>query len=135
MNKAESAALFAAIKENRRKLDACPRHLFDVGDPPYTLGQKVTCEICTGYMPVTDAAQYARGYMAHGGNPDDVIKNFYGPDFSPDAEKVTCPHCRGVRGVEISPGDWFDCEFCDASGVVSRAEALIYLNQKAAKDD
>ncbi|AXC34286.1 hypothetical protein P7I17_gp32 [Escherichia phage Halfdan] len=134
MNKQESAALFAAIKENRRKLDACPRHLFDVGPPPYQLGQKVTCAICDGYMPVTDAAQYARGYMAAGGNPDDVIKNFYGPDYSHEAEAVTCPKCKGVQGVEISPGDWFDCDFCDATGKIDRHEALLYLdNEKESK--
>lgn len=33
--------------------------------------------------------------------------------------KINCPICRGVAGVEVAPGDWFDCDTCDATGKVS----------------
>uniref|UniRef100_A0AAU6VZW7 Chaperone protein DnaJ n=1 Tax=Pseudomonas phage Pavpe01 TaxID=3138545 RepID=A0AAU6VZW7_9VIRU len=124
----ETAAMLAAIKENRRKLDACPRHFLDIGPPPYRIGQKVECKRCNGTMSLTDAAQYARGYLAAGRHPDEVIPGFFGPDYNHEAEKVTCPKCRGVNGVETSPGDWHDCDFCDATGVVNRAEAFVWLD-------
>ena len=30
----------------------------------------------------------------------------------------TCPACNGVCGIESAPGDWHDCELCDATGKV-----------------
>lgn len=35
--------------------------------------------------------------------------------------KVPCPICKGVAGVEVAPGDWFDCDTCEATGFVSGA--------------
>lgn len=29
---------------------------------------------------------------------------------------VVCPNCKGVCGIETAPGDWHDCDRCDATG-------------------
>lgn len=128
MNPDESKALLAHIRANRQALDACPRHLFRIGEPPYKIGQRIECDRCKGVMSLTDAASYARGYMAAGRHPDEVIPGFFGPDYNHECEKVTCPKCLGHKYIEPRPGDFFDCDFCDVTGVVNRAEAFIWLD-------
>ena len=55
-------------------------------------------------------------------------------------EDVVCPVCKGVCGVEVSvnmdesgdsqnasyTADWYDCDFCDATGKVSKLKAKSY---------
>ncbi|OHD25434.1 MAG: hypothetical protein A2Y38_12800 [Spirochaetes bacterium GWB1_59_5] len=71
-----------------------------------------------------EAGVYARGFEAAGGNPDEIITNFRGDDVTP----VTCPKCKGVCGIETTPNDWHDCDLCEASGTLPRAEALAYID-------
>lgn len=124
---------FERIKENRAKLDACPRH--DFGElPEIVFGLQLKCKRCEGLMDATRANDYARGYEAAGGNPDEIIANFRGGTHN--EELVNCPVCNGVAGVDVSEGilegpDWHDCDFCDATGKVERQKALAYLNKFA----
>lgn len=76
MNRIDSAAILAEIKANRARLDGCARHRFDLGDPPYKFGMKVTCTNCGGTLDAIHAFSYTQGYKAAGGNPNDVIPNF-----------------------------------------------------------
>ena len=76
MNQEETGALYAAIKANQKRLDNCKRHRFDLGDPPYHFGMKVTCQNCGGEMDAIKAFVYVQGYEAAGGDPNDVIPNF-----------------------------------------------------------
>lgn len=143
MNKDVFYGKYAAIKENRVKLDSCPRHHFDVSQVDFSkllIGEKFTCTLCGGTMNATEASQYARGYEAAGGNPDEIIANFRGDDKTP----VMCPQCKGVCGVETSVNvaessdpqdvvllpDWHDCDLCDAFGELPRADALAYLDEQ-----
>ena len=41
--------------------------------------------------------------------------------MNPTTTKIKCPICNGVAGVEVAPGDWFDCDTCEATGYVSGA--------------
>lgn len=56
-------------------------------------------------------------------------------------EEVDCPVCNGVGGVEVGinmdeggepenashASDWYDCDFCDATGKVSKLKSLAKL--------
>lgn len=68
--------LLEAIRANQTKLADCPKHFFDLGEPPYRFGMKVTCQNCGGFMNATDILPYAQGYKAAGGNPNEVVTNF-----------------------------------------------------------
>lgn len=61
--------IISAVKENWRKINACPGHFFD---GPITLGGKNTCKICGGVVDNRYLGAYVQGYMAAGGNPNDV---------------------------------------------------------------
>lgn len=79
----EAKGLMAEIKENRRKLNACPKHLFDdVGALPPGGGtawrKRRCCANCGGFMEDKDIVQYARGYMAAGRDPDEVMRFYDG---------------------------------------------------------
>lgn len=76
----DSNALWKAVKANRAKLDACPRHYFgNVGEGDYSQPKKKrVCANCGGEMNDRDIITYARGYKAAGGNPDDVGKFYNG---------------------------------------------------------
>lgn len=76
MNQQEAGELYAEIRANQNRLDACKRHRFDLGDPPYEFGMKVTCQNCGGEMDAIKAFVYVQGYEAAGGDPNDVIPNF-----------------------------------------------------------
>ncbi len=66
----ESQKIWDDVKVNRTRLDGCKRHLWLY--EKVTLGQPIKCEHCGGTMQLTDAGMYVRGYVAAGGNPDDV---------------------------------------------------------------
>ena len=38
--------------------------------------------------------------------------------------KPLCPVCKGVCGVEVAPGDWFDCDRCDATGRIEPGRVI-----------
>ena len=76
MTPEESRALFEQVKANRPKLDACPKHRFDVGDPPYRFGAKFTCTNCGGEMDAVQAFRYCQGFKAAGGDPNEVIPGY-----------------------------------------------------------
>lgn len=76
MNKNEAREMFEAVKANRAKIDGCARHRFEIGDPPYTFGQKFTCSNCGGTMDAVQAFRYCQGFKAAGGNPNEVIPGY-----------------------------------------------------------
>jgi hypothetical protein len=72
----DTAAILAEIKANRAKLDGCAKHRFDIGNPPYRFGTKLTCQNCGGVLDAVHAFSYTQGFKAAGGNPNDVIPGF-----------------------------------------------------------
>lgn len=69
--KIDAKALLAEVRANLDRLEACPRHQFDAV-PAVLLSDKHACLRCGGTMDVVAIGQYARGYKAAGGNPDDI---------------------------------------------------------------
>lgn len=69
-----NAVILAEIKENRQRLDECPRHYW----PTMTCAIDAVCMCanCGGYMKVLEAAEYLNGYRAAGGNPNDVLPGY-----------------------------------------------------------
>ena len=71
--------LYAKINENRKRLDACPRHFFgpDVpgieGGVAAMFGRKIECRHCKGEMDLVALNYYVRGYEAAGGNGNDIL--------------------------------------------------------------
>ena len=49
--------------------------------------------------------------------------------------KIDCPVCRGVAGVEVAPGDWYDCDFCDATGKVEPGHVAYMQRSQLTKWD
>lgn len=55
-------------------------------------------------------------------------------------DKVTCPVCNGICGVQVSieedkdcqmyASDWYDCDFCNATGSVKRHKAKSHVRKK-----
>ena len=76
MDKQEAHELMEQIKANRVRLNNCPKHRFEVGEPPYRFGEKFTCCNCRGKMGAIYAFEYANGYAAAGGDPNDIIPGF-----------------------------------------------------------
>lgn len=76
MNREEAGALLAEVKANQNRLDGCARHLFEIGEPPYQFGMKLTCQRCGGVIDAVKAFVYVQGYEAAGGDPNDVIPGF-----------------------------------------------------------
>lgn len=68
--------MLKAIRANRARLDACPKHRFELSEPPYHIGQDATCVNCHGEMKLTQIDEYVRGYRAAGGNPCDIVPNW-----------------------------------------------------------
>lgn len=67
--------LFQEVTDNRIRLDGCERHFFDPKD--MKLGKPIRCQKCGGTMQIGHAMQYASGYRAAGGNPDDVWPDLF----------------------------------------------------------
>ena len=40
---------------------------------------RLSCIHCGGEMDLSSIARYLEGYVAAGGNPDDVLRGFYAP--------------------------------------------------------
>jgi len=75
-NRIDSAAILAEIKANRARLDGCARHRFELGDPPYKFGMKLTCTNCGGVMDAVHAFSYTQGYKAAGKDPNEIIPGY-----------------------------------------------------------
>lgn len=73
------ALILEEIKANQSLLDNCKRHHFPTfGD--VVLGMKLDCSKCGGRMDAIQAAAYTRGYVAAGGNGNDIIPGWSGSD-------------------------------------------------------
>lgn len=62
----------AEIQARVRREQECPRHLYEIGPGPYTLGEKYQCAHCGARKRLFEISDYVRGYEAAGGNPRDV---------------------------------------------------------------
>lgn len=116
-----------AIRLNRIKLDACPCHCFEVEGVQLAPGEKVRCSECGGFMSLTDANQYVRGFVAAGGDPLKVWASWNTPGEEADTR---CPQCIGRTYVEPRPNDFFDCDLCESTGFVKVSIARTYLKEQ-----
>jgi hypothetical protein len=76
--------IYREVQANRAALDACPRHLFPNTLTPAEIkvafGGKVTCEHCNVKMGLIEIAQYVRGFIAAGGDPNVVWPGYTCPN-------------------------------------------------------
>lgn len=83
----DANAAWQRINDNRVKLDACPRHLFDeLPLEVIRLGGKIECRRCGGLLDLLELNQYIRGYEAAGKSGNDILPGFREDD--PEAEVV-----------------------------------------------
>jgi hypothetical protein len=69
--------IYRRAHDNREKLNACDRHLFDTPFPiPVPFGTKLSCSRCGGRMAADAVFEYINGYKAAGGDPNDVIPGY-----------------------------------------------------------
>ena len=66
----DGKALWSEVQENFRKMRECRRHRFE--HQTVTLGMKINCLNCGGYLRLTDIGQYIAGYKAAGGDAADI---------------------------------------------------------------
>lgn len=88
----DGKALWAEVQENSRKMRECSRHRFE--HQTVTLGMKINCLNCGGYLRLTDIGQYIAGYKAAGGDEADIwpAYAFSSTDGAPAApSKVRTP--------------------------------------------
>lgn len=69
LSRATMAEIWDEVKANQAKLSACPVHVFS---PAVAGSRKRICSACGGWVSVTDAGWYERGFRAgstgsHGG--------------------------------------------------------------------
>ncbi len=99
MDDADRKRLWADAQANVEKLNACPRHHFEMtdeqvkGGPGALFGAKLTCLRCGGRMDMLGVNQYVRGFMAANGNPNDIL-----PGWNDDKTERT--QRRFFRGSE-----------------------------------
>lgn len=83
-SKLPNAEKFAAIAANNDKLNACSRHLFPTevpgieGGVAAMFGRKMKCKHCGATADLLYINAYIRGYVAHGGNGNDILPG-WGP--------------------------------------------------------
>lgn len=132
-SKIDSRAILLSIRENRSKLNSCPRHKFDISAVEWSalrIGQELVCKRCGGNMQARMAFEYTNGYEAAGGDPNDIIEGFRSGNEADSLENtVRCPKCGGIGGYEVEKDDWFDCELCDATGTAQRTKALKWIDE------
>lgn len=68
--------IFSLIQQNRRRVDQCKRHKFEIGIPPYAIGTKAICRNCNGELSLVEIGAYCRGYEAAGGNANDIVEGW-----------------------------------------------------------
>lgn len=85
MNNEEARSLMRDIRENAEKIRKCSQHVFGdvLGGPDnegsvYNYNARRTCMECGGTMKETEIVNYARGYKAAGGDPDDIAMFYDG---------------------------------------------------------
>ena len=75
--KIDPVVMLEEIRANQKRLDECKRHHFptlpDNGAIPTAFGLKLTCSNCGGTIDALKAYAYTRGYIAAGGNGNDII--------------------------------------------------------------
>jgi len=78
MNREHMNHLWQQAVTNNQKLNDCPRHKFTVELPPRIerFQFKMTCVTCQGVMRLQEVNQYIRGYIAAGGNGNDIWNNW-----------------------------------------------------------
>lgn len=85
-------ALYVRIHENRERLDACPRHLFErLYVEPRQLGQKAVCDRCGGELALEYVNQYVRGYEASGKSGNDIVPGWKEPGNEPPERSYFTP--------------------------------------------
>jgi hypothetical protein len=78
-----ATGLLAEIRERNQRWSDCPRHFFPHKPDGYRIGEKIRCANCGVEGELRMIGEYIRGYMAHGGDPADIM-----PDWKP-RESVT----------------------------------------------
>lgn len=70
----DPALLLEELKANQARLDNCPRHHFPTWpNDGLVLAQKFDCSVCGGRIDALHAYAYTRGYVAAGGNGNDIF--------------------------------------------------------------
>jgi DNA-directed RNA polymerase subunit RPC12/RpoP len=113
--------LFKRAKINRIKLDGCTLHRYDPEAFAIMFGAKAVCMNCGGEMGVLEIAQYIRGYIAAGGNPNLVLPGYFG-EGGTHSGYVHCPSCNGRCVLDGKP-----CDLCGGTGEVPTATAIRYV--------
>ncbi len=67
---------FAAIKARAAREIACPKHRYEIGPGPYSMGAKYKCIHCGTEKRMHEIGDYVRGYKAAGGDPLDVCPDW-----------------------------------------------------------
>lgn len=98
--------LLAEVKANAAKLSSCAKHLMPLGEPPYKFGMHVECEKCGGSMKAVDLFRYLQGYIAAGGNPNEVSPGYW-PDWKPSKPSAIAL-ARRIATVYDLPHDAMD---------------------------
>lgn len=72
------ALVLEEIKANQKRLDECKCHRFPTWPEHVSqrLGLKVDCINCGGTLDARMAYAYTRGYVAAGGDGNDIIPNW-----------------------------------------------------------
>lgn len=74
LTKERARQLFEEAKENSRRRSECARHSFPAFERK--LGQRFTCSVCGCSADLSYVCNYADGYKAAGGNPNDIVPNY-----------------------------------------------------------
>lgn len=79
--KIDFGAIYAKVDANRKRLDACPRHLFEpLPLDAIRVGGKIKCKNCGGELELLAVNQYIRGYEAAGKNGNDILPGWKDAD-------------------------------------------------------
>jgi len=73
--KADFKAIYKQVQENQNRIEACSKHKF-TEEPPFAPGQRFCCVNCGGFVPAVEAFRYVQGYIAAGGNPNDIMEGW-----------------------------------------------------------
>lgn len=65
-----------AIQERVARTRACPKHRFEIGPGPFSMGVKYACVHCGAQKRMYEIGDYVQGYVAAGGDPKDVCPDW-----------------------------------------------------------
>lgn len=71
--KIDPHVMLEEIRANQKRLDECKRHHFPTFPERLMFRHKLTCANCGGEIDALQAYAYTRGYIAAGGNGNDII--------------------------------------------------------------